>query len=457
MSASQQPLRNSSHATPSPNHSYRHSDSHMFQPDSMMPAFVAHRQRVSNHRRRSADPAVTYRYEQQGVSSSNYRTSRDPSHLHHELRQSQDRLHQESVDVADSDRRTRSHQRLTVPPHNPALPSDPLIRSNVLNGFEDCSGDERGESQSWQTVDHADIILSLEDEERYILKSGSSSSTIVQRPPSPHRMSGPPRMSQEQFDEDDHSDIMSLSTLAEEESLSTQYFHPSTVGTGLDQDGGVPPSFAKHESHFLGLSQPSVPSSRYGKSLTDLPSLTSSSSNLSHTQYLSQSVVEMPQYGRRDVYSGRYPEMMSGRAVRASQSYSHGHLNRMSSDSHLNADGPPGLKMSVVAAMTNMQEEIERQKHHRMHQNKYLQPKSHASNQAKGHTSNQSKGHISSQQKSQLKGHVSSQSKGHGSSQNKSYTSSQSKGRSSAQQRPKVSHENREQEKSNAPRTPERR
>ena len=165
----------------------------------------------------------------------------------------------------------------------------------------------------------------------------------------------------------------------------------------------------------------------------------------------------MPQYGRRDVYSGRYPEMMSGRAVRASQSYSHGHLNRMSSDSHLNADGPPGLKMSVVAAMTNMQEEIERQKHHRMHQNKYLQPKSHASNQAKGHTSNQSKGHISSQQKSQLKGHVSSQSKGHGSSQNKSYTSSQSKGRSSAQQRPKVSHENREQEKSNAPRTPERR
>ena len=477
MSASQQPLRSSSHATPSPKHSYRHSDSHMFQPDSMMPPFVGwrreeggHRQIVSNHRRRSADPAVAYRYEQQGVSSSNYRTSRDLSHLHHELRQSQDRLHQESVEVADSDRRTRSHQRLAVPPHNPALPSDPLIRSNVLNGFEDCSGDERGES--WQAVDHADIMLSLEDEERYILKSGSSSSTIVQRPPSPHRMSGPPRMSQEQFDDDDHSDMMSLSTLAEEESLSTQYFHPSSVGTGLDQDGGIPPSFAKHESHFLGLSQPSVPSSRYGKSLTDLPSLTSSTSNLSHTQYLSQSVVEMPQYGRRDVYSGRYPEMMSGRAVRASQSYSHGHLHRMSSDSHLNADGPPGLKMSVVAAMTNMQEEIERQKRHRMHQNKYLQPKSHASSQSKGHTSNQSKGHTSNQSKghtssqskghtsNQSKGHISSQqksqSKGHVSSQNKSYTSSQLKGRSSAQQRFKMSNENREQERSNA-RTPERR
>ena len=476
--ASQQPLRSGSHTSPSPKHSYRHSDSHMFQPDSMMPPFMGwrrdeggHPQRATNHRRRSADPTVTYRYEQQPISSPNYRTSRDLSHLHHELHQSQDRLHQESVEGSDADRRTRSHQRLTVPPHNPVLPSDPLIRSNVLNGFEEYSGDER-ESHLWQTVDHTDIMLSLEDEDKYILKSGSSISTVIPRAPSPHRMSGPPRMSQEQFDFDDPSDMMSLSTLAEEGSLTTQYFHPSSVGTGFDQDGGLPPSFPKHESHYLGLSQPSVPSSRYGKSLTDLSSLTTNSSNLSRTQPLSQSVVEMPQSGRRDVYSGRYPEVMSGRAVRASQSYSHGHLNRMSSDSHLNAEGPPGLKMSMVAAMTNMQEELERQKY-RMHQNKYFQTKGHhtsnqskghtssqskghTSSQSKGHTSSQPKGHISSQQKSQLKGHGSSQLKGHGSSQNKSHTSNQSKGRSSTQQRPKVPLENREQEKSNA-RTPERR
>ena len=415
----------------------------------------AHRQRATNHRRRSADPAVTYRYEQQAISSPNYRTSRDLSHLHHELHQSQDRLHQESVEGSDTDWRTRSHQRLSVPPHNPALPSNPLIRSNVLNGFEEYSGDER-ESHLWPTVDHTDIMLSLEDEDKYILKSGSSISTVIPRAPSPHRMSGPPRMSQEQFDEEDHSDMMSLSTLAEEGSLTTQYFHPSSVGTGFDQDGGLPPSFPKHESHYLGLSQPSIPSSRYGKSLTDLSSLTTNSSNLSRTQPLSQSVVEMPQSGRRDVYSGRYPEVMSGRAVRASQSYSHGHLNRMSSDSHLNAEGPPGLKMSMVAAMTNMQEELERQKY-RMHQNKYLQTKGHhTSSQSKGHTSNQSKGHTSSQSKGHISSQQKSQLKGHGSTQNKSYTSSQSKGRSSTQQRPKVPLENREQEKSNA-RAPERR
>ena len=398
---------------------------------------------------------MTYRYEQQAISSPNYRTSRDLSHLHHELHQSQDRLHQESVEGSDTDWRTRSHQRLSVPPHNPALPSNPIIRSNVLNGFEEYSGDER-ESHLWPTVDHTDIMLSLEDEDKYILKSGSSISTVIPRVPSPHRMSGPPRMSQEQFDEEDHSDMMSLSTLAEEGSLTTQYFHPSSVGTGFDQDGGLPPSFPKHESHYLGLSQPSIPSSRYGKSLTDLSSLTTNSSNLSRTQPLSQSVVEMPQSGRRDVYSGRYPEVMSGRAVRASQSYSHGHLNRMSSDSHLNAEGPPGLKMSMVAAMTNMQEELERQKY-RMHQNKYLQTKGHhTSSQSKGHTSNQSKGHTSSQSKGHISSQQKSQLKGHGSTQNKSYTSSQSKGRSSTQQRPKVPLENREQEKSNA-RAPERR
>ena len=234
-------------------------------------------------------------------------------------------------------------------------------------------------------MDHADVLVSLDGDEKHSLKSAPSTSTIV---PNTSRMSGPPRMSQEQFDDDEHSDMMSLSTLAEEGPLSSQtmHFDPGYVGSGFEQDGGIAPTFGKYEplqNHYYGLSQPTAPRSKYGKSLTDLPSLTGSTSNLSLTQCLSQSVVEMPRYAHRELHGSHYAEPVGGHAmaVRASQSYSHGHLHRMSSDSHLNSDGPPGLKMSMAAALTNLREEAEhRQKQQRLHQ-KYWPRKARPSTQ----------------------------------------------------------------------------
>ena len=403
ISASQQPSH--SHAPPTPKHSYpphsRHSDSHLLQTEAMMP-FTGRRsstdekdlrQRLRDQRRRSADPAVMCHYEQ-AVSPSAYRSHAVPprglSQSHHELRQSHDKLLHESrhsTEASESD--PRSHGRQRVPPaqYNSTLPSDPLIRSNVLNGFEDSGSDDGEETHPWRVVDHADILVGLEGDEKRSLKSASSTSTIVSFNPGPSRMSGPPHMSQELFDDDEHSEMMSLSTLAEEGPMSSQtmHFDPGYVGPGFEQDGGIPPSsFGKHEplqNHYHGLSQPSAP--RSGKSLTDLPSLTGSTSNLSRTQCLSQSVVEMPRYAHREMHSGHYAEPVGGHAmaVRASQSYSHGHLHRMSSDSHLNADGPPGLKMTMAAALTNLREETEHRQKQRLHQNTYWQRKARPSAQ----------------------------------------------------------------------------
>lgn len=241
-------------------------------------------------------------------------------------------------------------------------------RSSNLRGFEDSGSEsEDGGSQN-QEVSPCDIHITVEDD-----SSTASSSTLVS-------VGGPQRAgmypgamgSQELFDDD--AEFMSLSTLAEGIPMSSQPHYYDHFG--FEQETGS--TLTRHDSN-QGLSQPSLPlRSKHGRhrmSLSDLSSLGNSSSNLTHSQYLSQSVAEVPRYAHRGEVPGhRLPD----NRPRHVQSFSHGYLNRMQSDPHLNAaDGPPGQQRSIIGAMKRMREE-EKQKRRNQQQRRHQQ-ESHSS------------------------------------------------------------------------------
>jgi hypothetical protein len=250
--------------------------------------------------------------------------------------------------------------------------------------FEDPGSDE-GSSQSCDVVNSSGITFTLEETDD--IKSASSSSTLVENSSgsplprhqlqpdiSAHKSPREQQLSQETFTEDDRQNLMViLSPLREGVPLSSQphYYDPS-----FNQP---PPSF------FGGLSQPSPPKSRHGKSLTDIssaaggvaPMAMGGNSNLLalQRQFLSQSV-ELPhltQHGTGQRYATdslpRHARLVTqsqqqgqGHGMKHTQSVPFSQMYRMASDSHLNYDGPPGQKMSVAGALARVKEEIEQQK-----------------------------------------------------------------------------------------------
>lgn len=334
ISASQQPLRSPSHSLrlhnpPNPKRSLhyshsRHSDTHLMPPDTRRRRSHedSEHRRLAN-RRRSADPAVAHHCDQ---TRSHLPSNRGLSQSYQELRHSHDKLHY-------SEYRTECHDRHQRPMGHDNTHSlvGPPFRHPL---FEDSGSDNEGGSQphSWEVLGEG-----ITEDDRSTVRSGSSTSTIIAA-----HTNG---RSQEQFGEEDQSEIM-------------HYYDHST----FEQDTMPPPIVQQefpHSQQSQGLSQPSPPRSKHGKtrmSLTDLSSLTSSATNLSHSQFLSQSVAEMPHCTPRDPYSSRMADPRLSNS-RQSGSHLHSHLNR--SEPFLNADGPPGQIRVVAAALTKLKEEVE--------------------------------------------------------------------------------------------------
>ena len=201
------------------------------------------------------------------------------------------------------------------------------------------------------------------------IKSASSTSTLVELGSNGSQTRQPlevpatyKALSQEVFGEDERHDTSILSTVNEGVPLSSQplFFDPAFSIT------------------YYGLSQPSPPKSRHGKSLTDITSASTgaphvnmggNSNLLALRSCLSQSV-ELPHFTQptQQRYTtdsqSRHSRMLAppGATVKHMQSVSHNKIHRMASDSHLNYEGPPGQKMSVLSALSRTRGEIEQKK-----------------------------------------------------------------------------------------------
>lgn len=335
-SASQQPLRGHSHHT-SPKRAYLqpsgHSDTRLH-PDHHYPGMVVmgHREdhegsRYIDQRRRSADPSMIVNYDHQAP----YHCSNtQPSPY---------------ITPGTKDKRVSRPQ------------------------FEDTGpGSDEVSSQSCDILTPAAITFSIE-ETVDDTKSNSSTSTLVEngsngsQPRQVPEASTPKPLSQEIFGEDDHHETgMMLSTVCEGVPLSSQphYFEPA---------------FSQAPYHH-GLSQPSLPKTRHGKSLTDINSAASpvtmnaggNSNLLALRQFLSQSV-DLPHYshpGQQRYTTDSLPRharlLAPPGVVKHSQSVSHNHIHRMASDSHLNYEGPPGQQRSMLNALNRTRGEIEQKK-----------------------------------------------------------------------------------------------
>lgn len=417
LSASQQPLRthrppHSSHSHQSPKRSHYmqqptgHSESRLMGPSDPHMGAVMYMdrrtrssredksRRVSEQRRRSADAGVLVKFDHssppfpaRGVSHSSV-LQRELSQSHQELLPLPPPHNMTSAETGESfehyapreqrESRSSTHgssrranrqvKKSSPKPNSKAIPS----KTNVLSSFDDSESSEGGSSQSCATLSQSDIHLTVEDD-KVTLKSASSTSTLISVGNSPPRNGSQPtpsshkhdvkELSQEQFNDDDHSEMMSLATLAAVPQSSQPMYYDFM---NLDMHEGVPPLPYLVKTEQLaqgGLSQPTIspPKSRYGKSLTDLTN-SGSNSNLAYSQSLSQSVVDVPYYYNTH---GRYEQVPPGHSrpyIKPAHSNSHGHLHQ--SDPHLNAaDGPPGLSRSVAAALTNIREEMELKQH----------------------------------------------------------------------------------------------
>ena len=243
---------------------------------------------------------------------------------------------------------------------------------------------EAGSSQD--TINPADITITLEDGEGEKTKSSSSGSTLIEGDSPPprgaKRVGSKQYMSQELFGDEDSKDMMSMSELSPGPAapipLSNFPHYYESPGYFGDHQQEVYPqhhSSSKHEhltaAHCQGLSQPSSfpspPKSRYGKSLTDLTG--SNVSLTSSQQYLSQSTVDIhhfhdphrhPNTSRQQRSEGRHKHEQRYRGQR-------GQLQRMSSDPHLNKPHVPGLQMSIVSALSEVTEEQEQRRQQARH------------------------------------------------------------------------------------------
>lgn len=255
------------------------------------------------------------------------------------------------------------------------VPPTPLIR---LPPFDDSSSDNEGcGSQPWYPP---------MEEAGQEMRSASSSSTLSTSTLT--GMNSALNGSQEQFRDEDSSDMINFGALRlhDREGLSSQsrYLFEQEMGS---------PTLSRHEApptQSQWLSQPSPPQAKHGKlrmSLTDLSSLTNSTSNLSHShsQLFSQSVAEFP-HSAHHVYS-RHPH---DQRPRQAQFCSHGHLNKLPSDPHLSDVYPPGLQRSVTAALSHVKEEIEEKRRGRPGRRHGGSPKQQQPRPRSSHTSGRS-------------------------------------------------------------------
>lgn len=195
-------------------------------------------------------------------------------------------------------------------------------------------------SQNWGEGEEGsgtDITITLQDETGEKSKTSSSNSTLIEEDTSQHLAIPPAKqdLSQEPFGEEEM-----LSLVETPETAPNLYYDPASY-------------FGEHQENYptpkitgQSLSQSSPPKSHHRKSLTDL---TGSSISLTSHQFLSQSAIAI--HDLRNSSGDRRPRMSS-----------HKHLPHMSSDTHLNKPHIPGLKSSVISALSEVREELEHRK-----------------------------------------------------------------------------------------------
>ena len=355
MTLSQQPnMRSPRHRIPGGSPGYmsqqRHSDSHLvgLDPGQQMAYRSPRREAgegVQQHRRLSADPTLLQHHIENPISPPTFRHTLAPpphgEHLHFRHDSVGDEVHfgeefgsQVSLSMSPARRTSGEHR----PPR-----------------FEEGSGDEGGCSQphSWgEPISHSDIQISITDGMHH--PNNSTLTSAQSRHHSHlHLHHG---QSQEQCVNDEETGRLMAPEHMLEGHLSLQhfpFFDPY-------EDGGrsLAPttSICDMPSHTSALSQPLMSKCRLQSSVPNLSLLTGpNTSNLTNSQCLSQSVLDMSRHAHRGDHLGRfrYPEsvtLITGSSRPASY---HSHLNRMPSDPHLNSEGPllPGLQRTMLARL----------------------------------------------------------------------------------------------------------
>lgn len=252
-----------------------------------------------------------------------------------------------------------------------ALGVDSAGKTTAEARFVEMSTSSEEQWEDSAVVNPVDITITLEEAEGSKSRSTSSGSTLIETDSPPPRgtkkVGNKQYLSQELFGDEDSKEMMSMSELppgpAAPISLSNfpHYYESASYFGDHQQESYPQPS--KHEQaavYCQGLSQPttfpSPPKSRYGKSLTDL-----TGSNISLTssqQLLSQSAVDIQHLHDPHRYSDTSRQRSEGRHQHRFRA-SHGQLQHMSSDSHLNKSHTPGLQMSIISALSDVSEEQE--------------------------------------------------------------------------------------------------
>lgn len=244
------------------------------------------------------------------------------------------------------------------------------------------SGGNQLESGSSPTLNHADTMVTPRDErgEGDRRKISASYSTLIE-------CGSPPRevkekllqvslptgrqnhnvqheLSQERFGDDDRKEMFSLSTLAEGHGMVmplSNYYPLNDYESyyGEHQEGFQPRSFTakqgQDQSLFHDLSQPSSaspPKSYHGKSFTDL---TSGNGSLSCSQhFLSQSVADFQHMQQHHTESSHHTTTNQRR--HREHRFRGPPLSNLSSDPLLSKTHVPGLKRSVIHALSDVRE-----------------------------------------------------------------------------------------------------
>ena len=354
----------------------RHSDSRLISLDSgqQMP-YVSQRrdsgERLPQQRRRfSADPNLLQHHLENPISPPNtYRHTLAPPPLRGSVGP-QDHFHfrHDSTSSAPDEAAYGvedfgSQVSLTASPARHGSGDRRLPRFDVSSGEEEtgCS-----QPRTWgEPVSHTDIQISISNE-------GGGHHTMATTQPRPqHHLSLYHAQSQERFVDEEGEEEEGGERLVPSDAIlggthSTQF--PYYDQQLEDPAHYVAPPTTKTDmpSYTSALSQPVVSSRRrFQTSVPDLSLLTvpggggagGGGGNLAHSQFLSQSVLEMPRHalrggggdhaGFRPYYDGTH-RISRG----ASQSY-HGQLNRMPSDPHLNSEGAlvPGLARTMLTRL----------------------------------------------------------------------------------------------------------
>lgn len=324
--------KRSSHYPTQPGGDTFHPTSHMYQrrrSNEESPDLRKIADHISEHRRMSADHA--------GRDHSS-RASADHAGHDHSLRASADHAGRDHGSRVSGNGRTQglkqqeqshaySHKHSGKTGHN----------------FVETSTNETKFSQYWgEEGSGADIAITLEDGAAG--EKGKSSSTLIEEDTTtPQHLKTIPLckqdLSQEPFGEEE------MLSLAEAPEPVPNHYYDSASYFGEHQENYPLPKITGQS-----LSQSSPPKSHHRKSLTDL---TVSSISLTSQQFLSQSAIaihDLHRYGNSGAENRQRSRMPS-----------HKHLPQMSSDTHLNKSHIPGLKSSVISALSEVREEVRKQ------------------------------------------------------------------------------------------------